>query len=262
VRKKKQSQTAIFLIAIVAVAVVVGAVWFIVGDNESPLGLNYQSTSEASDSTPYGESLEISLNSGAQTSTGASWTASYSDSSSQDIFTVNGTYKEQEQVTLGYSLSVTYANVESIKITSLYIKAVDNADSSEYTYTLADNKALSGASPISDSDSVVKSISQHLSDVGASSSSTIKYYIYAQVQGTGTVSGATLTATIPETQFTTLVYSQQSESANADVTPTVSVASWSDSEEQTGFLFVGIGAVLIIIAVVCAIASKNGGLRK
>jgi len=205
-------------------------------------GANETQTNTASDSTPYGESLEIKIGSGSSTSGQASvinvafpasWLASYTDSSSQNVYTVDGVYKSQEQVTLSYSLTVTYANVENIEAT-VKIKAIDAADSSFYEYTLANGKALSGASPISDNGQVVKSITEHLTDIDASTSgATVQYQIYAQVTGTGAVSGETLTAEVPYTQFGELVYQQSSESSSAEVTPTVSVASYVDDLGST-----------------------------
>lgn len=190
-------------------------------------------TSTAEAETPYGESLNIELTSDSSTSGAASWLnswmASYQDSDSQNVYTVNSTYKSQEQVTLQYSASVTHSNVESITITAK-IKAIDKGTPANFhEYALATAKALSGASPISDSGSTVPTILAHLTSVGGSTTSeTVQYQIYAQVSATGSISGDTLTATIAYTPFGTLVYTQSSESSAADVTPTVSVASFLD----------------------------------
>jgi len=194
-------------------------------------------TSEASDSTPYGESISISLGSSSETSGAASmmenivpasWTVSYQDQDQQNVYEVNSTYKEQEQVTLSYDLDVTYANVESIEAT-VKIKAIDKADDSYEEYTLANAKSLSGASPINDDGSVQKSIATHLGEVDASvTDATVSYQIYCQVTATGTVSGETLTATISYTAFGCLHYVRSSESSTADVTPSVNVASYFD----------------------------------
>jgi len=225
-------------------------------------------TNQASDSTPYGESLEIEIGSGSSTSGQASlitvafpasWLASYQDSSSQNVYTVDGVYKSQEQVTLSYSLSVTYANVENIAAT-VKIKAIDTSDSSFYEYVLANNKGLTGASPISDSGQVQKSISQHLTDIQASTSgATVQYQIYAEVTGTGSVSGEALTASVPYTQFGELVYAQSSESSSAEVTPQVSVASYVDS--------LGDNVWLLVVAVLLALSLAylyytEGGLKR
>ena len=193
-------------------------------------GAAAQTTSASSDSTPFGESLEISLDTGAETSGAASFfKASYQDSESQNVYEVNSTYKSQEQVTLDYSLSITYSSVDTIVNVKTAITAIDNLDQSEYEYVLATSKGLSGGSPIADSGEIVKSISAHLTDATASvTSSTIVYKIYCQVTAVGTVSGQTLTATIALTQFGALVYLRTSESSQADVTPTVSVAGWAE----------------------------------
>jgi len=200
-------------------------------------GLRAERTNTAEASTPYGESISIKIGSGTQTSgtaslvevTVGSWVASYSDGDSQNVYTVNGTYKSQELVTLSYSLSVTHSNVQSIQAT-VKVKAIDVGDSSSYEYTLANQKSLSGASPISDNGQTQKSISAHLTDAGASTSgATIRYQIYCQVTAQGTVSGETLTATVPYTSFGKLVYAQSSESSSAEVTPQVSVAAWAEN---------------------------------
>ncbi len=215
--------------------------------------------------TPYGEKLEIKLNTGTQTSGSASWLASYSDSASQNVYTVDGTYASQEQVTLSYSLTVTYSNVQNIQAT-VKIKAVDDSDSSYYEYVLANNKALSGSSPISDSGSTTVSITQHLTDCDASTSSaTIKYHIYCRVTGTGSISGQTLTAEIPYTQFCSHSYQQSSESASAEVTPTVSVASWYEVLNTPEGAAVVVCIVLLIVIVFAAVRKprkKRGRPRR
>ena len=249
--KRRRFDTALLVLIIVALALAGFAGYYFYSSlTEAPTpGATAETSTSARAETPYGESLEISLNTGTETS--ASWQASYTGSSSQNVYTVNGTYKEQEQVTLSYSLTVTYSNVENIQITNLYIKAVDAADQSSYTYTLASNKALSGASPISDSGSTTRSITDHLTDCQASTTSaTIKYYIYCQVQGTGSISGQTLTATISETWFATLDYQQSSESAEASVTPSVTVASWWElATTPEGLAIIALTVMIIVVAV-------------
>jgi len=190
-------------------------------------------TSTAEADTPYGESLSIELTSESSTSGAASWfnswTASYDDSDSQNVYTVNSTYKSQEEVTLEYSASVTWANVQDIEITAK-IKAIDKGTpANNHEYTLATSKSLSGVSPISDGGSTVPAILAHLTSVGGSTTSeTVQYQIWAEVTATGSISGDTLTATIAYTPFGTLVYEQSSETAETAVTPTVSVASFLD----------------------------------
>ncbi|MFZ7138681.1 MAG: hypothetical protein ACOWW1_09735 [archaeon] len=260
-RQKRAEQTKLYIAVALVVLLVVACIglYFFpsTASNINLNGIQATDTQEGSASTPYGESLDISLTTGAETNTGASWLASYSDSDSQNVYTVNGTYKSQEQVTLGYSLSVSYSNVENIQINNLYIKAVDTSDSSEYSYNLATSKSLSGTSPIGDSDSTTATISQHLASIGASSTgATVDYYIYAQVRATGTISGLTLTAEVTETEFATLVYSQESETTSANVTPTVGVASFTDAEIFGVFCSL-IGGVLLLLAVCGYVKNKN-----
>ncbi len=243
----KQKQKRYVLAAVIA-AVAVLAAYLLLAPAAIVAGAVAQNTTSGSASTPFGESIDITLGTNAQTSAKASWFAAVA-SSSQNVWTVNGTYKSQALVTLGYSLSVSYAQVSNIQIVSLYIKAVDNADSSSYTYTLANAKSLSGTSPISDSGSTTKSISQHLTDAAASAPATVKYYIYCRVQGIGVVSGQTLTAEITETYFATLQYAQSTESTSANITPDVTVASFLDELPTYGaYALACVGIVLLIVA--------------
>jgi len=225
----------LLLVLLLAALLVIGWVAF------TPVllaGASAGATNTAEASTPYGESISIKIGSGTETSGSASiveatvpasWLASYSDSESQNVYAVNGTYKEQEEVTMSYSLSVTYSNVNNIEAT-VKVKAIDKADDSFYEYTLANGKSLSGASPISDNGQVQKSITTHLGEVDASTTSaTVGYQIYCQVTATGTVSGETLTATVPYTSFGCLSYVQSSESSSAEVTPQVTVATWLEN---------------------------------
>ena len=212
------------------------------------------STAEAS--TPYGESLGIEIGTGAETSgqasvidfvLPASWLA-YVGSETQDVYDVDGVYKSQEQVTMSYSLSVTYANVDTIKAT---VKIKTAYSTSNFEHTLANLKALTGTSPISDSGSVQKSITQHLTDVSCPlTGGTVTYHIYCQVTAVGATSGETLTATVSYTQFGSLVYTRTTESGSADVTPTVSVASWMDDA-----LGLPQGSAITIVAIVAVIAA-------
>jgi hypothetical protein len=205
--------------------------------------------------TPYGEKLEIKLDVGGET-TSASWVASYTDTESQQVYTVNGTYKSQEQVTQSYSLSVSYTNVGSIQNVKTSITAVDTADSSSYEYILASNKALSGASPISDSGSTVVIITQHLTDAVADlNSATIDYKVYCKVTAVGIVSGMTLIAEIPLTKFATLQYQRSTEEVSGSVTPTVSVASWADIANQPEMLIILVLAILVVV--VAAVPKKR-----
>lgn len=247
-KNKQQRLYLVTALTVVLCVSVVAGILLLTPASEALEGLQKISTHEGSDSTPYGEELEIELNTGAETSPQASWLASYSDSSNQNVYTVDGAYKSQEQVTLGYGVSISHANVENIRIVDLYIKAVDTADSSSYTYTLASNKPLSGASPISDSDNVIKTITQHLNDIEASTTSaTVSYSIYAKVQATGAISGLTLTAEIPETQFAELSFQRSSESTSANVTPSIGVASWAGEVLSTGLVAVGVIMLILLV---------------
>jgi len=241
----------------------------------TPIPITGASNSGASSSkaeTPYGEKLEISLGSGTETSgeasflkirspTAASWFASYDNTDSQNVYQVNGTYKSQEQVTIEYSLSVTYANVASISAT-VKVKAYEAATpANNHEYTLANGKSLSGGSPIADSGSTVPSIVQHLTDVGGSTTSEeVGYEIYCQVTATGSISGDTLTATIPYTHFGGFNFQQSSESSTAQVTPTISAANWEAKDPWKLSYYddiVGVpdGTVMTALAAVVIIAS-------
>jgi len=248
-----------WLILLLIIAVALGGVgYYILSTPRIISGIGIAKTTSATAETPYGEKLEIKLTSGTETSGSASWLASYSETVSQQVYTVNGTYKDQEQVTLSYSLSVSYSNVENIKAT-VKIKAVDEADNSYHEYVLANAKALSGASPISDSGSVQRTIVDHLTDADASTSSaTIQYHIYCQVTGTGSISGETLTATIPYTQFSKLQYQRETESATADVSPTVSVASWYEILNSPEGAAIVVCIVLLIVIVFAAVRKPKG----
>jgi len=218
-------------------------------------------TAEAS--TPYGEKIGITIGSGSTTSGEASiidltkvasWVASYSDSTSQNVYDVNGTYKSQEIVTLSYSLSVTHSSVSNIQAT-VKVKAIDkDTPANNHEYTLANAKTLSGASPISDNGNTQPTISQHLTSIGGSTTSeNIEYQIYCQVTATGTVSGETLTATVNYTPFGTLEYTQTSESSTAEVTPTVSVASIIQYKASTIDNLIGLpeGWTIQLVAIAC-----------
>jgi len=226
------------LVFLLLAVIVVGCLAYYLGVPQMILGASAGGTSAAEDSTPYGESISITLGSSSSTSGAASmmenivpasWLASYEDSDSQDVYEVNDTYKSQEVVTIEYDLDVTYSNVDTIKAT-VKIDALDKGTPTNHKeYTLADEKGLSGASPISDDGSTAPSISTHLTDIGGSvTDETVQYKIYCQVTALGTVSGEPLTATISYTAFGTLHYEKSSESSTADVVPAINVTSWLD----------------------------------
>ena len=205
-------------------------------------GAEVSGTSSSSAETPYGESIEISIGGEAETSGAASWfqqhpeavaswIASYQDSTSQNVYEVNSTYKSQEDVTIDADLAVTWSNVESLTAT-VKVKAVDKGTpANSHEYTLANAVSIQAASPTSDSWSTTPSILTHLTSIGGSTTSeTVQYQIYCQVTATGTISGDTLTATIAYTPYGTLVYEQSSESNDATVTPGISVSSVYDQQ--------------------------------
>jgi len=252
-------QKRLTIIAVTAAVIIALLIFLFAFPGES--GLIVKAENTARSETPYGEYLEIKLDTTARTQQ-ASWEAATA-SASQNVWTVNGTYKSQGQVSLGYTLTVSYANVQNIQLVSLYIKAVDAADSSSYTYTLASNKPLSGSSPITDTGSTSRTISQHLSDCQASTTSAqIKYYIYCKVQATGSISGQTLTAEITETWFCTLNYAQQTESTSANVSPSVSVSSWADWAAENSDMLIAAAILIMGAAIVYAFILKPRKRRK
>ncbi len=235
-------------------------------------GSRVTGTSSSSAETPYGESIEISVGAGSETSGAASWFqrnpeavaswfASYSDSDSQDVYEVNNTYKSQEQVTIEADLAVTHSNIDDLTAT-VKVKAVDKGTpANEHEYTLANSADIYAGSPTSDSWDTTPSISAHLTSVGGSTTDeTVQYQIYCQVTATGSISGDTLTATISYTPYGTLHYEQSSESSDASVTPSISVSSFFD----TGDTIVGapqgtmlyLTCNLIVAASVYVIISK------
>ena len=221
------------LVFLLLAAIMVGCLAYYLGYPQMILGASTGGTSAAEDSTPYGESISITLGSESSTSGTASimasWLASYQDNDQQDVYEVNSTYKSQEIVTIEYDLDVTYSNVNTIKAT-VKIDALDKSTpANHHEYTLANEKPLSGTSPISDDGSTAPSIIAHLTDVGGSTTDeTVQYKIYCQVTALGAVSGETLTATISYTAFGTLQYVKSSESSTADVVPAINVTSWLD----------------------------------
>lgn len=224
----------------------------------------------ASDSTVHGESIGITIGSGSSTQGSASiidlasWSASYQDSESQNVYDVNGTYKSQEQVTLSYSLAVTHSSVNDIEAT-IKVKALDKGTpANNHEYILANSKSLSGTSPINDDGQTQPTISAHLTSIGGSTSSiVVEYQIYCQVTATGSVSGEELTATVNYTPFGTLDYTQTSESSGAEVTPQVSVASAVEYKASAIDTTIGlpqgwtIQLVAIGVIIVTAVAVKR-----
>ena len=234
----------ILIVALIALIFISAGAYVALGQPSFMPGGSVSGTSSSSAETPYGESIEISIGGSSETSGAASWFqqnpeavaswfASMSDSTSQDVYDVNGTYKSQEQVELSADLAVTWSNINSLSAT-VKIKALDQGTPTNYNeYTLANSVDIYAASPTSDSWSTTPSITQHLTDIGGSTTSiTVDYEIYCEVVATGDISGDTLTATIAYTPYGTLEYTQSSESNAAEVTPSVSVSSYFDTADQ------------------------------
>jgi hypothetical protein len=229
------------LIALTLLLVIVaGGAYIALAQPSFMPGASTSGTGSSSAETPYGESIEISIGGESQTSGSASWFqknpeavaswfASYQDGDSQNVYTVNSTYKSQETVTIESSLAVTWSNVQSLT-TTVKVKALDKGTpTNNHEYTLANNVDIQAASPTSDNWDTAPSINAHLTSVGGSTTSeTVEYQVYCQVTATGTISGDTLTATIAYTPYGTLVYDQSSEANSATVTPSVSVTSYYD----------------------------------
>lgn len=219
-------RTLVLVLLLLALAGIIGYMYVYTDLIQGAVG---EGTNQAEASTPWGESLEISLDSLTKTSSASMFSASYQETDTESAWTVNTTYKSQEMVTLAYDLDVTYTQVSNIEAT-VKIKAIDRSDASYYEYTIANAKSLGGASPIEDSGDTGRTIQGHIiSDIVASTSGAlIQYEIYCQVSATGTVSGETLTATIPYTQFTSLYYDYELQQSIIEVDPSITVTSWID----------------------------------
>ena len=248
---KMNKRTLLFCAVGLAIAGLVG--WLIWSSLSAPgTGIVYTLTSQgfsASDSTSYGESINVQLKVEGQTS--SSWVGSYTGSAESQVYTVDGTYYEQEQISISLSITITYSKVSGVKIVSAYIKAVDTADSSSFNPISVSNfdwEANGLTSGQSKSWSYgPKGIGTFLGECSASTSdATIDFKIYVKVQGTGTVSGETLTAEITEQKFDSHHFVLETQSTSAEATPSVSFSSWVASWGVItgGFVLLVIGIII------------------
>jgi len=224
----------VLAVTIAAICLVAGvAGWLLLAQQSGPTPWNrlFSYSTGASDSTEYGEFLEIHVSAGGATSQ-ASWRAAAA-STSQDVYTVDNTYYDQQKITLKLTITITYQNVENI-VVDAWMKGIDTADNSYYQYNLASSYSWTLTSGSSKDFSVTKSISQFLTDIGASTTdATVKYTFYVKVTATGSISGKTLTAEIAEQDVTDANgntiqnhFVLHTESASSNVTPDVSFSSW------------------------------------
>ena len=145
-----------------------------------------------------GEWISVKLDLGGALRTGHSWTVNGS-----------GSYL---YLVLKCSIHVEFTNVENVVLEYVKIKAVDYVDGSYYVYVLTNNKAIT-SSPYDNTFSTGQiAIETHLSDhVQADQYDTdkylVRYFVTVKVQGTGTISGETLTAEIPWKWFVSYRYS-------------------------------------------------------
>ena len=242
--KVNKKLLAIFIIVLIVAGI--GIYWF-VPKKGAEFGGEYKATAE----TPYGEKLTIKLNLGGGTRQ-ASFFAGYTDTVSQNVWTVDGTYKSQGKITFSVTVTITGNKITNAKIENCYIKAVDTADSSSYSYTFDTypvSVSLSGYQGTWSPDSITKTLDQHVSDIQASTSCTVDYYIYCKVSAVGEISGQTLYAEITETKFKTLQLEKQTEETTAEVTPSVSTSSWLEENYKfiIGFSMVAVIAVIIFV---------------
>jgi len=218
-------------------------------------------------STPYGEELNIQLNIGGSAQKGSWFKASISDSASNDLYDVSGTVNgasfsgvaDSKSITISVTVDISGNLVTNVKIETLYIKAVDVADSSSKKYySVESTSPLSVTLPYSNTFYPLNNygIATMLTDAGASTSNAeIKFYIYIKVSATGSKSGQTLVAEITETEFADLTFTYQTESTSSTVTPNVSVSSWLDIGAQ---IFVNVASAVLSFAIIVFIFRKRG----
>ena len=127
-------------------------------------------------------------------------------------YAVNGT-GEYDNVELKCFIHVEFSNVENVVINYIKIKAVDGVDGSYYEYTLAGNVAVSSSPYDNTFTTGQMTIDAHLNDIQADPDPNqaeeiyhVKYYVAAQVSGSGAISGDTLTTTIDYEWFNTYDY--------------------------------------------------------
>jgi len=248
--KVNKKLLAIFIILIV-VASAIGVYWFFF----KPEGTKFGKTLEGYAETPYGESLHVIVNIGGQTSKLSWLTASYQESVSQNVWTVNGTYKSQGKITFSISITIDGTKLSSAQVDNCYIKAVDVADSSSYSYTFGTYPANIPLDANDDGSwnpsSVTRTLDQHVSDIQASTTCSVDYYVYAKISAVGEVSGQTLVVEITETKFLRLNLAKETEGTTATVTPSVTTSSWLEENYKyiVGFSMVAVIAVIIFTKV-------------
>ena len=123
------------------------------------------------------------------------------------------------QVTPSLTIHVTGSNVQAAAQATYYIKAVkvgDPAKTHKPIDKVSQAVTVNGADL---QDSIEKTITQHITDLGLSTtaSHTIDYYVYGQITATGSVSGQPLTMTIPETKFDTITYTYEADQVETTI---------------------------------------------
>ena len=203
---------------------------------------------DASDSTDYGEYLDVDIDISGETS--GAWTGSYTQTATEQVYTVDSTYYSQQQITIKLTITITYSKVSGVTIVSAYIKAVDTADSSSFNPISVSNFDWEANGLTSGSSKTwqygAEAISTFLSNCEASSSdATISFYVYVKVQGTGTVSGNTLTAEVAETQFQSNHFVLETQQTTAEAEPSVTFSSWVAS-----WAAIGQGLICLVIGTI------------
>ena len=251
---------AIFLILIV-VASTIGA-WFFFRGKGAVFGRKLEGYAE----TPYGESLHVVLDIGGQTSK-ASFQASYQQSVSQNVWTVNGTYKSQGKITFSISITIDGTRISSVQVDNCYIKGVDTTDGSSYSYTFGTYPATIPLDANDDGSwnpsSITRTLDQHVSDIGGSTTCSVDYYVYAKISAVGEISGQTLVVEITETKFLRLNLARETEKATVEITITVTtLSSWLEDYYKYVAGFSVIAVVIVIIYAVKLQESSRKCRRK
>ena len=253
-------RTLLLCVAVLAVAGVAGWLFWSSLSGPGPEVWNtlFGTGFGTSDSTQYGEYLEIDVNVGGETS--SSWTGAYTGSAESQVYTVDGTYYSQEQISISLTITITYSKVTNVTIIAARITAVDTADGSFFNpigvsnFNWEANGLTSGSSKSWSYGPTY--IGNFLSSASASTSdATIDFKIYVKVEGTGTVSGETLTARITEQTFDSHHFVLETQQTTAEATPSVSFASWMASWGT-----IATGSVLLIIGVIVGYALARTGI--
>ena len=243
--KVNKKLLAIFIIVLIVAGI--GVYWFFIAKQGTQITRTFGAEAE----TPYGEKLIIQLDLSGQTKQ-AGFLGAYTDTVSQSVWTVNGTYKSQGKITFSVSVTITGSKITNAKIENCYIKAVDTADQSSYSYTFGTypiSVSLSGYQGTWSPNSITKTLDQHVNDIQASTTCTVDYYIYCKVSAKGEVSGQTLIAEIAETKFLRLNLEKPTEQTTAQVSPSVTTSSWLEENYKfiIGFSMIAVIAVIIFV---------------